>query len=157
VKVFGDALSEDPRARGVGMFAAAVAAAHPEHPIEHEARLGNPRLLDDFLTRVFALAALREARAQGGAEALHGLHGRYETTLRVHGGDAGARALGRIAEVAANDPVGAWRRYAAGFRKTLSGAPRPRAHAEAVAAIVAELAGRAPGAEERPVRALLEE
>jgi uncharacterized protein YbgA (DUF1722 family) len=157
VKVFGDTVSEDPRARGVGVFAAAVAAAHPEHPIEHEARLGNPRLLDEFLTRVFALAALREARALGGPEPLRALHRRYETTLRVHVGDAETRALGRIAEGAADAPGEAWRGYAAGFRRSLATAPRPRAHAEALTAIVAALAEHTPADEERVVRTLLEE
>jgi uncharacterized protein YbbK (DUF523 family)/uncharacterized protein YbgA (DUF1722 family) len=158
VKVFGDAASEEPQAREAGMFAAAVLAAFPEHPIEHEARLGNPRLRDEFLTRLFALAALRAAREDGTPDALTALHHRYETTLEVHGGEAEARALGRITKGSPKErPSDAWARYRAGFRRVLAQPARPGAHAAALARIRGELEGEARAGERALVDGLVEE
>jgi len=158
VKVFGDAASEEPRTREAGVFASAVLAAYPEHPIEHEARLGNPRLRDEFLTRVFALASLRAARGDMSPEVLAALHRRYETTLQVHGGDAEARSLARIATRASKEPRSDdWERYQTGFRRLLARPARPGAHAAAIAGIMGELEGEALGDERSLLEALFQE
>ena len=150
VKVFGDAESDRPEAREAGMFAAAVLASYPKHPVEHEARLGNPRLLDQFLTRAFALADLRAARERAGdAAALLELHRRHEATLEAHGGEEEARRLARVAlEAAAVEPARGWPAYAAGFRRLLARAPSARSHERVIVRLMGEL-GRAAGAQER--------
>jgi uncharacterized protein YbbK (DUF523 family) len=128
VKLFGDAVSEQPRGRGTGMFAAAVLAAYPDHPIEREARLDNLRLLDEFLTRIFALADLREARARDASvSALATVHRRYQAMLEACAGPGPTRALGELAGgTGRRAPAEAWDRYQREFRRLLARTPRPR-------------------------------
>jgi uncharacterized protein YbgA (DUF1722 family)/uncharacterized protein YbbK (DUF523 family) len=51
--------------RGAGFFGAAVRERFPLHAVEDEGRLLNFRIRDHFLTRIFAFARFRAARATG--------------------------------------------------------------------------------------------
>ena len=48
---------------GRGLFAAGLADAQPLLPLEEEGRLGDPRLRENFIERVFAYRRLRELAA----------------------------------------------------------------------------------------------
>jgi uncharacterized protein YbbK (DUF523 family)/uncharacterized protein YbgA (DUF1722 family) len=80
-----------PRRRQPGLFAAAMAKAFPDLPMEDEGRLTNRELRANFLTRVFASARLRDVRTFG---ELVDLHTRYKFVLLAHN-PRRARELGR--------------------------------------------------------------
>lgn len=74
-KVFQGTGPDAVPAPGPGLFAASVLRAYPNAAIEDEGRLGNLRLREHFLTKLFALASFRQAAANGsirGAERLPG-------------------------------------------------------------------------------------
>ena len=54
-----------PAKKGVGMFAKAFMEHFPLLPVEDEGRLHDPRLRDNFIERIFALARWREVLAKG--------------------------------------------------------------------------------------------
>jgi uncharacterized protein YbbK (DUF523 family)/uncharacterized protein YbgA (DUF1722 family) len=148
VKVFPDADTDAPQGREIGMFARAVLSRFPDLPAEHEGRLGNPRLLDRFLTRLFALADLRNARAPGSLDALLELHERYGLTRRTFLAEHAA-TLDRIvgSAVDAGAPAEAWQDYADALRAALVPVPRESAHVHAILEAARALAGAAPRAE----------
>ena len=128
VKVFPGAAAEAPAGREAGMFARAVLARFPCHPIEHEGRLTNPRLLDHFLTRLFALADLRRAHGEGGATSLAALHSRYRLSLSPAPA-VQREALDRIVRAReAGGVAEAWNAYAPTFRCALAHAAPASAH-----------------------------
>jgi uncharacterized protein YbbK (DUF523 family)/uncharacterized protein YbgA (DUF1722 family) len=134
VKVFPDVATEAPDGREPGMFARAVLSRFPHLPVEHEGRLSNPRLLDHFLSRLFALADLRRARDEATPEALLTLHQRYELARRTF--DAGdAAALDALVERAAAERSARaedWAEYARRFRAALAPVPRESAHLDVI-------------------------
>lgn len=83
MKVFEDALAEEPTGSGSGAFAAAVQRRFPEAALEHEAGLLDPEALERFLTRLFASAGLRSALKSGG-RGLRRFHARYRWVLAAH-------------------------------------------------------------------------
>lgn len=60
VRVHSTPLRGASATRGAGLFAAAAGAAFPRAAMEEEGRLRNYMVRDHFLTRIFALARLRE-------------------------------------------------------------------------------------------------
>jgi uncharacterized protein YbbK (DUF523 family)/uncharacterized protein YbgA (DUF1722 family) len=143
VKVFPTAASETPGTREAGMFARAVLARFPDHPAEHEGRLTNPRLLDHFLTRLFALAELRRSLEESTLDALVALHDRYRRARRTWPAahDAALDAI-VVRALAARDASPAdWREYAAAFRAALAPAPSAGAHAAVMGEIARPLGG----------------
>jgi uncharacterized protein YbgA (DUF1722 family)/uncharacterized protein YbbK (DUF523 family) len=96
VKVHGSSGGAGVRA-GRGLFAAALADAQPRLPLEEEGRLGDPRLRENFIERVFAYRRLSELAA-GAVRAgdLMGFHARHKLLLLAHAPAAYAR-LGRFA------------------------------------------------------------
>ena len=50
----GTSVSDQPVAKGVGIFAEAFMKRFPLIPVEDEERLGNPEVREDFVERVFA-------------------------------------------------------------------------------------------------------
>ncbi|GIX30775.1 MAG: hypothetical protein KatS3mg124_1247 [Porticoccaceae bacterium] len=92
-----------PAAKGEGIFAAWVRSQFPELPTEEEGRLGDARLRENFLERVFVYHHWRTVVApQLSVEALTRFHARLKLTLMSHHPQR-ARALGRLAASARED------------------------------------------------------
>ena len=88
----GAVASED----GTGIFASRLAAALPEAPRISEVDLESPARRDHWLTRVFALAELRELSAgPPDAARLYAFHARWKMVLMAHS-ERTARRLGRF-------------------------------------------------------------
>ncbi len=82
--------------RGRGIYAAAFMAARPLLPVEEEGRLGDFRLRDNFLERVFAWRRWQALEAQDVTPIrLAAFHAVHELSLRAHG-EAHYRALDRL-------------------------------------------------------------
>jgi len=94
VKVYGGSGAGERSGRG--LFAAGLADAQPLLPLEEEGRLGDPRLRENFVERVFAYRRLRELRARAVRAAdLMRFHARHKLLLLAHAPAAYAR-LGRL-------------------------------------------------------------
>ncbi len=124
VKVYPTAEATSPSGKGAGFFAAAVLERFGDLPVEDEGRLTNFGIREHFLTRVFALARLRETLASGAMRDLVAFHARHKLLLMAYNQTA-LRTLGRVvanpdrrpfADVAAD--------YRAHFGKALSRPPR---------------------------------
>jgi uncharacterized protein YbgA (DUF1722 family)/uncharacterized protein YbbK (DUF523 family) len=95
VKLYND--KGMPENRGVGIFARGLMARFPLLPVEEEGRLGEPRLRENFIQRVFIYHRWRNLMAEGlTVAALTDFHARIKLTLMSHDQQA-ARELGRIA------------------------------------------------------------
>jgi len=94
VKVYS---GDGPAARtGRGMFAEALCARLPLLPVEEEGRLGDPRLRENFIERVFAYRRLRDLfAAPARAADLVRFHTREKLLLLAHSPKAYA-TLGRL-------------------------------------------------------------
>ena len=156
VKVFEGAHATVPEGRDTGKFAAAVIARFPDHPVEHEGRLTNLRLLDDFLTSLFALAGLRSARDQDGSVtgllALHSLH--YLTRIMFSSQDQ--KSLNRIVEESSSHAERAWCAYTEAFRRSWAGVQRAAGHSKVIQHVTNHLGGRLTLTEGRRLDGLLE-
>lgn len=132
VKVFLGETAAIPAGRDAGKFAAAVLGNFPDHPVEHEGRLTNPRLLDDFLTGLFTIADVRRARHQNGsATGLVDLHSRHHLT-RIMFSPQDQSALDRIVEESYSHAEEAWCAYTKVFRRAWARAPRPAGHLKVI-------------------------
>ena len=82
--------------RGVGMFTARLMQERPELPVEEEGRLTDPRLRENFVTRVFTMHRWQQMLADGlTAQDLVELHTRHKFLLQVHH-ESTYRELGRL-------------------------------------------------------------
>lgn len=124
VKVYPGAGKMAASGKGTGFFAAAVLERFGDLPVEDEGRLTNFTIREHFLTRIFALARLREVLPSGAMRDLVAFQARHKLLLMAYN-QTELRALGRIvanpqkrpfADVAAD--------YEAHFRKALLRAPR---------------------------------
>ena len=106
----GAVISED----GTGIFASRLAAALPEAPRISETDLESPARRDHWLTRVFALAEIREV-SSGSPDAarLYAFHARWKMVLMAHS-ERTARRLGRFL-AATRDARDALPRYREAF------------------------------------------
>jgi uncharacterized protein YbgA (DUF1722 family)/uncharacterized protein YbbK (DUF523 family) len=106
---------------GRGLFAAGLVDAQPLLPLEEEGRLGDPRLRENFIERVFAYRRLRELR--GGpvrAGDLMRFHAGHKLLLLAHAPAAYAR-LGRLAASAKGRvPRALLDEYGEGFMQALA-------------------------------------
>jgi uncharacterized protein YbgA (DUF1722 family)/uncharacterized protein YbbK (DUF523 family) len=85
-----------PRKEGVGLFAAALMARHPNLPVEEEGRLQDARLRDNFIERLFAYHRVRALwRTRWTVGQLVAFHTAHKMALLAHG-EPGYRALGRL-------------------------------------------------------------
>jgi uncharacterized protein YbgA (DUF1722 family)/uncharacterized protein YbbK (DUF523 family) len=74
-----------PAKKGVGMFAKAFMEHFPLLPVEDEGRLHDPRLRDNFIERIFALARWREVLAKGMTRGnLVDFHTRHKLLILSH-------------------------------------------------------------------------
>jgi uncharacterized protein YbgA (DUF1722 family)/uncharacterized protein YbbK (DUF523 family) len=114
--------------KGPGLFGGAVAAQFAHLAVEDEGRLRNFLLRDHFLTKLFALAALREARARGDMAGLVAFHTRNKWLLMAYHEQA-MRALGRIVANHARRPTAeVWADYADHFGRALARPARYRSN-----------------------------
>ena len=106
----GAVISED----GTGIFASRLAVALPEAPRISETDLDSPARRDHWLTRVFALAEIRElAAGSPDARTLYEFHARWKMVLMAHS-ERTARRLGRFL-AATRDARDALPRYREAF------------------------------------------
>jgi uncharacterized protein YbgA (DUF1722 family)/uncharacterized protein YbbK (DUF523 family) len=120
VKLYDDA-GAPPARTGAGLFAAAFRAQFPLVPVEEEGRLHDPRLRENFISRVFAFRDLQDLLAErltpGRLVAFHADH-KYQ--LLSHS-TQGYRELGRLTARAKELPVRELAAaYAEGFMKALA-------------------------------------
>ena len=92
-----------PQAQGSGVFAGGVMAAFPGLPVEEEGRLGDPRLRENFIQRVFLYHYWKEGvETSLSVAVLTEFHARVKLTLMSHDQNR-ARELGRLAASARDD------------------------------------------------------
>ena len=81
---------------GVGLFAGALMAQHPELPVEEEGRLMDPGLRENFVERVFAYHRWQQMAKRGvTAKALVAFHTAHKFFIQAHD-EATYRELGRV-------------------------------------------------------------
>lgn len=105
---------------GTGMFAAAVVERFPLLPIKEEGRLCDPRLRENWITRVFAYHALKQLwRPRWTVGQLVAFHTSYKLVLLAHD-ETRYRELGRLVANAKSTPRDELRdRYEASFMAAL--------------------------------------
>jgi uncharacterized protein YbgA (DUF1722 family)/uncharacterized protein YbbK (DUF523 family) len=100
VKVYPES-GGSPAMTGAGLFARAFMERFPLLPVEEEGRLGDARLRENFIERLFALRAWRELAARLKSSPrdtrrdLPAFHARMKLQLMAHEQEA-ARAMGRL-------------------------------------------------------------
>ena len=88
IKVYSGMKGSPVIGRCNGFFAGEVMERFADYPIEDEDRLRNRTIRHHFLTRLFMMAALREARGRGD---LKGFHTTYGTILRFYNPETASR------------------------------------------------------------------
>lgn len=129
VRVYGDAAM--PNKNGRGLFAAAVIDLMPALPTEEEGRLGDPRLRENFVTRVFAYSRWLALEDAGLTRArLFRFHEEHKYVLMAHS-QAGLRELGHLLGAArkGSDTAALARRYLERFTALMARVPTPKSHA----------------------------
>lgn len=118
---------------GRGIYAAAVLKALPLLPAEEEGRLGDPRVRDNFIERVFAYRRWRELEVSGiTAARLRAFHAAHELALLAHG-PGHYRALGRIVARTQRGDIGHLSRaYGRRFMAALQSPATRERHARAL-------------------------
>jgi uncharacterized protein YbgA (DUF1722 family)/uncharacterized protein YbbK (DUF523 family) len=115
---------------GRGLFAEALMARLPNLPVEEEGRLGDPRLRENFVERVFAyrrLSALFAGRWTAGD--VVAFHTAQKLTLMAHS-PAAYRELGRLVAAVKTLPRAAFaEQYQADFMRALAIVATPKRHA----------------------------
>ena len=156
VKVYG---SGGPGLRtGRGLFAEALLERFPQLPVEEEGRLGDPRLRENFVVRVFAYQRLRRLFAgrwsQGGLVAFHTAH---KLLLLAHAPPAYS-SLGRLVASGrglARDELR--RRYQDEFMAALSRPSTRRLHTNVLQHMAGYFRGLMDAADRDELLALIED
>ncbi|MYB06206.1 MAG: DUF523 and DUF1722 domain-containing protein [Gemmatimonadetes bacterium] len=124
VKVFNEAESRGVVRRGAGVFAAAVLTRYGDLAVEDEGRLRNHRIREHFLTKLFALARLRDVARGGRITRLVGFHAAYKFLLLAYS-ERDLRELGRIVANPGRERfVAVFADYRTRFLQALSDTPR---------------------------------
>jgi uncharacterized protein YbgA (DUF1722 family)/uncharacterized protein YbbK (DUF523 family) len=85
-----------PVRRGIGLFAAALLRLLPHLPVEEEGRLNDPRLRENFISRVYAYRRWKDMVAVGPSRAsLTRFHAAHKFLCMAHN-QVGTRRLGRL-------------------------------------------------------------
>jgi uncharacterized protein YbgA (DUF1722 family)/uncharacterized protein YbbK (DUF523 family) len=119
-----------PNRSGQGLFAAALLQRFPHLPVEEEGRLQDPRLRENFVTRVFAYQRWSQMAEQKVTRAgLQQFHAQHKFLLVAHS-QVGAQRVGRILahpEQFAGEQ--AWAAaYLDGFTEVMRRTPTRRGH-----------------------------
>jgi uncharacterized protein YbgA (DUF1722 family)/uncharacterized protein YbbK (DUF523 family) len=119
-----------PAKRGVGLFTARLMQELPALPIEEEGRLMDPRLRENFVTRVFTMSRWQHMVSEGlSSKGLVAFHTRHKFLLQVHH-EATYRELGRlVADVGNRDIERCAAEYLLLLMKGLRHLPDPGKHA----------------------------
>ena len=127
VKIYGG--QGAPARSGRGLFAASLMERFPALPVEEEGRLGDPRLRENFVERVFAYWRLRGLfSGRWNLGSLVAFHTAHKLILMAHSPEA-YRALGRLVAGAHGVPrADLQRRYSGGFMSALTVVATPRRH-----------------------------
>ncbi|MDX1577155.1 MAG: DUF523 and DUF1722 domain-containing protein [Gemmatimonadota bacterium] len=121
VKIYHAPDASSVGGHGPGLFAAAVLEARPEAAVEDEGRLRNFRVREHFLTKLFALARLREVSSM---RELVAFHTEYKLVLMAYNQTV-MRELGRICANPDREPLeDVLTRYREGFGRAMRQAPR---------------------------------
>ena len=124
VKVFDAAESRGVVRRGAGVFAAAVLERYGDLAVEDEGRLRNHRIREHFLTKLFALARLRELAGTGEMARLLRFHAAYKFLLLAYS-ESELRRLGRtVANSGKRRFEDVFTAYRVGFLRALGETPR---------------------------------
>ena len=119
-----------PRKSGQGLFAAALMQCFPHLPVEEEGRLNDPRLQENFVTRVFAYQRWQQMTEQTITRAaLLRFHAQHKFVLVAHS-QVGTQRLGRLLahpEQFADDQTLA-AAYLDGFTELMRRTPTCRSH-----------------------------
>ena len=85
-----------PARNGVGVFAAELMRLAPDLPVEEEGRLNDPRLRENFISRIFAYQRWMDLEKAGPSiRRLTDFHATHKYTLMARN-QAGMRRLGRL-------------------------------------------------------------
>ncbi len=126
-----------PETAGDGLHAATLFRELPEVPAITEARLREPLVRDDWLTRVFGLAEVR--RIGSTIQDFYGFHARWKMAMMAHS-ESRTRRLGRL--LAAGEPSGRmFAEYRREFLETLATSSRVGAHQNALRHLAGHLDG----------------
>jgi uncharacterized protein YbgA (DUF1722 family)/uncharacterized protein YbbK (DUF523 family) len=114
---------------GVGLFARAFMAAHPDVPVEDEGRLNDKAIRENFLERVYAHYRWRHiADADTNLAAFQAYHRDYKLMLMAKS-NSGAKQLGRLVATANRDNLARVRRtYFRQFMALMANRPSPGQH-----------------------------
>lgn len=104
VKLYSPQMGKSAVGKSPGLFAEAVLARFPQAAIEDEGRLSNFRLRHHFLTRLYAIARLREVRRRNAMKELVRFHTEYKLVFMAYS-QQGLRELGRIVANAERRPL----------------------------------------------------
>ncbi len=83
-KIYPDIKSPAPIAKGAGFFGREVLRLFPDHPVEDEGRIRNPRIREHFLTCIFTLADFRRIQASQDLKELVEYHTKNKYLLMTH-------------------------------------------------------------------------
>ncbi len=150
-----------PAKNGVGIYAAALAAALPNLPLEEEGRLEDPRLRENFVTRLFAYDRWLALRAAGCAPAdLVRFHTAHKMQLLAHS-PRGAQQLGRLVARAGATAAANWPalldEYEAGFMAALKRVASPGRHVNTLQHLAGFLKEQLTAVETRELAGIIEE
>lgn len=113
-----------PHAKAVGLFGGAVLESSSSLATEDEGRLRNYDLRQHFLTRLFALARLRDVAATRLMADIVAFHAKHKLLLMAYH-QTEMRALGRlVANAEGRQPQEISKEYAVGFARALARPPR---------------------------------
>ena len=128
VKVYGAAGA--PKRDGRGLFAAALLRRFPSLPVEEEGRLGDARLRENFIERIFAYRRLKDLfGARWSVRELVRFHTAHKMSLLAHS-TVKYNALGQLVAGAGAMPRAALREtYEAQFMATLAVVATRKRHA----------------------------
>jgi len=156
VKVYSEA--GVPSRTGRGLFARRLMEEYPLLPVEEEGRLSDPRLRDNFITRVFAYRRLR-ALVEDGARPrdIVAFHTAHKFLLLAHSKVDYAK-LGRLLGNLKSLPRAEWlARYEAGFMQALAVAATPHKHVNVLQHIVGFFRQRLSSEEKRELGGLIKD
>jgi uncharacterized protein YbbK (DUF523 family)/uncharacterized protein YbgA (DUF1722 family) len=150
--------SGSPSRRGTGLFARALRERMPTLPVEEEGKLQDPRLRENFMTRVFAYRRWRNLEAgECGRDDLGTFHAAHKLLLLAHNPRL-CHALDRlVARTRAPSLPESRERYGKTFMKALAKPGTVRGHFNVLWKLAGFLEGRLTVAEKRKVGELLEE
>jgi uncharacterized protein YbgA (DUF1722 family)/uncharacterized protein YbbK (DUF523 family) len=156
VKVYGEA---GPAARvGSGLFAEALRERFPHLPVEEEGRLGDPRLRENFVVRLFAYRRLRRLFAsRWNPGKLVAFHTAHKLLLLAHV-PAAYTSLGRLVADArglARDELS--RRYQHEFMAALAHPSTRRLHTNVLQHMAGYFRGRIDAGDRDELLSLIEE